>query len=104
MATVINDRIDVRISKEQKELIKYASELSGFKSLSEFIVFHIQAQANKIITDSNIILQTMEDKKIFLDALLNPPAPNDALKKAQLNYLKYKEKQNSGNSNPTTGS
>ena len=102
MATVINDRIDVRISKEQKELIKYASELSGFKSLSEFIVFHIQAQANKIIKDSSTILQTMEDKKIFLEMLLNPPAPNDALKEAQLNYLKFKEKPTSGNSKPTT--
>ncbi len=101
MAIIINDRIDVRISKEQKELIKYASELSGFKSLSEFIVFHIQAQASKIIKDSNTILHTVQDKKIFLEALLNPPAPNDALKKAHLNYLKFKEKQQSGNSKPT---
>jgi uncharacterized protein (DUF1778 family) len=101
MATVINDRIDVRISKEQKELIKYASELSGFKSLSEFIVFHIQAQANQIIKDSNTILHTMEDKKIFLEALLNPPAPNDALKQARLDYLKFKEVQKGGNSKPS---
>lgn len=101
MATVINDRIDVRISKEQKELIKYASELSGFKSLSEFIVFHIQAQASKIIKDSSTILHTIEDKKIFLEAILNPPAPNDALKKAHLNYLKFKENQEGGNNKPT---
>lgn len=100
MATIINDRIDVRISKEQKELIKYASELSGFKSLSEFVVFHIQAQASKIIKDSNTILHTLEDKKIFLEALLNPPVPNDALKQARLDYLKFKETQKSGNSNP----
>ncbi len=96
MATVINDRIDVRISSEQKELIKYAAELSGFKSLSEFIVFHIQAQASKIIKDSHTLLNTMEDKKIFLEAILNPPAPNDALKNAHLNYLKFKESQQSG--------
>ncbi|WP_028296144.1 DUF1778 domain-containing protein [Olivibacter sitiensis] len=101
MATVINDRIDVRISREQKELIKYASELSGFKSLSEFIVFHIQTQANKIIKDSHTILNTMEDKKIFLEAILNPPAPNDALKKAHSNYLKFKEAQQSGNHKST---
>jgi len=98
MATVVNDRIDVRISKEQKELIKYASELSGFKSLSEFVVFHIQAQANKIIKDNNTILHTIEDKKIFLEALLNPPAPNDALKQARLDYLTFKDTQISENS------
>jgi len=98
MATVINDRIDVRISKEQKELIKYASELSGFKSLSEFVVFHIQAQANKIIRDNDTILHIIEDKKIFLEALLNPPAPNDALKQARLDYLTFKDTQISENS------
>ena len=91
MAVTINDRIDVRISKEQKELIKYASELSGFKSLSEFIVFHIQAQAQNIIKNNHTILNTMEDKKIFLEALLNPSEPNVALKKARLNYEKFKD-------------
>lgn len=91
MATTVNDRIDVRISREQKELIKYASELSGFKSLSEFIVYHVQTQAQKIIKDSNTILSSMEDKRIFLEAILNPAEPNDALKKARLNYQKFKE-------------
>ena len=91
MAITVNDRIDVRISKEQKELIKYASELSGFKSLSEFIVYHVQAQASKIIKDSNVVLKSMQDKRIFLEAILNPAEPNDALKKARLNYQKFKE-------------
>jgi uncharacterized protein (DUF1778 family) len=100
MAVTVNDRIDVRISKEQKELIKYASELSGFKSLSEFIVFHIQAQANKIIKNNNTILNTIEDKKIFLEALLNPAEPNVALKKARLNYQKFKDLN--GTENRTT--
>ena len=91
MAITINDRIDVRISKEQKELIKYASELSGFKSLSEFIVYHIQAQAKKIIKDNHTILNTMEDKKVFLEAILNPQEPNEALKQARLNYNQFKD-------------
>ncbi|MCX2429614.1 DUF1778 domain-containing protein [Pedobacter sp. GR22-10] len=97
MAITIDDRIDVRISKEQKELIKYASELSGFKSLSEFIVYHIQAQAHKIIKDTNTILNTIEDKRVFLDAILNPREPNAALKQARLNYNKFKDEN--GNKN-----
>ncbi|MNY58342.1 hypothetical protein D3C86_1946680 [compost metagenome] len=101
MAITVNDRIDVRISREQKELIKYASELSGFKSLSEFIVYHVQAQAQKIIKDSNTILSSMEDKRIFLEAILNPAEPNDALKKARLNYQKFKEANADKNSTTT---
>jgi uncharacterized protein (DUF1778 family) len=91
MATIINDRIDVRISKEQKELVKYASELRGFKSLSEFVVYCINREASTIIHENNIVLKSMEDKKIFLDAILNPPAPNNKLKRAQLNYNQFNQ-------------
>lgn len=89
MATIINDRIDVRISKEQKELIKYASALRGFKSLTEFIIFCINTEANKIIKENEIVLQTYEDKKLFIDAILNPPLANDKLKRAQMNHTKF---------------
>ncbi|MHB1107952.1 MAG: type II toxin-antitoxin system TacA family antitoxin, partial [Lutibacter sp.] len=91
MATIINDRIDVRISREQKELVKYASELRGFKSLSEFVIFCLDYEAKKIIKENSNVLKTLEDRKIFLDAILNPPSPNADLKKARLNYLKFKE-------------
>lgn len=98
MATLINDRIDVRISKEQKELIKHASELSGFKSLSEFIIFCAQKNANDIIADHSIVLKSVEDKRVFVEALLTPPAPNSKLKKAQLNYLKFVDSNEAENS------
>lgn len=34
------------------------------------------------------ILKTEEDKKIFIEAVTNPPPANDKLKKAQKNYKK----------------
>ncbi len=91
MNTLINDRIDVRINKEQKELIKYASDLSGFKSLTEYVLFCVNKESNKVIIENSQILKSIEDKKVFLAAILNPPAPNDKLKKAQLNYKKFIE-------------
>jgi uncharacterized protein (DUF1778 family) len=91
MTTVINDRIDVRISKEQKELVKYASEIRGFKNLTEFIIFCINKEANEIILENTLILKSLEDKRVFVDALLNPAAPNEKLKRAQSNYLKFIE-------------
>lgn len=100
MAAVVNDRIDIRISKEQKELIKLASELKGFKNLTEFVVFCINKETNKIIIENNQILKSIEDKKVFLNAILNPPKPNDKLKKAQLNYLKFVESNDVEDSNP----
>jgi uncharacterized protein (DUF1778 family) len=91
MANVINDRIDVRISKEQKEFVKYASEIRGFKNLTEFIIFCVNKESNEIIAENNLILKSLEDKRVFVDALLNPPAPNEKLKRAQLNYKKFIE-------------
>lgn len=101
MSTVSKERIDIRISKEQKEFVKYAAELRGFKNLSEFVVYCINTEANNIVKDNNLIVKTLEDKKIFLNAILNPPTPNERLKKAQLNYEKFKE-ANGFNDNDTS--
>jgi len=37
---------------------------------------------------SNKILKNLEDKKIFLNTILNPPSPNENLRKAYLDYQK----------------
>lgn len=89
MAAISNDRIDIRINSSQKELIKYAAEIKGFKSVSEFVVHCVNTEASKIISENNKILNTIEDKKIFLDAILNASSPNTALKKAHLNYKNF---------------
>jgi uncharacterized protein (DUF1778 family) len=91
MSTLVDDRIDVRISKEQKELVKYASEMLGFKSLSEFVVYCINREAKAIINEHSIILKTIEDKKLFVETILNPPVAHENLKKAQLKYQKFQE-------------
>lgn len=91
MAAISNDRIDIRINSAQKELIKYAAEIKGFKSVSEFVVYCVNTEATKIINENSKVLNTIEDKKIFLDAILNSSKPNSELKKAQLNYKKFME-------------
>lgn len=83
-----NSRIDIRINKIQKEWIKYASEVSGYKNLSQFIIDCSVNESIRIIEENNSILNTIEDKKIFLNAILNPPEENAKLKNAKLNYKK----------------
>lgn len=82
MATLINDRIDIRISKENKELIKYAAQISGFKTVSEFIVSLAKDEAKRIIEEETKLLKSMEDRVLFVEILQNPPAPNKALRSA----------------------
>lgn len=82
MATLINDRIDIRISKENKELIKYAAQISGFKTVSEFVVSLAKDEAKRIIEEETKLLKSMEDRVLFVEILQNPPAPNKALRSA----------------------
>lgn len=91
MSGLVKDRIDVRISKEQKDFVRYASELRGFKNLSEFVLYCINTEALKIVESNDKIVKTLRDKEIFINALLNPPAPNENLEKAKSNYQKFKE-------------
>lgn len=101
MSTLSKDRIDVRISKEQKEFFRYASELRGFKSLSEFVIHCVFVESNKIVKDNNLIVNTLEDKERFIEAILNPPSPNANLMSAQLNYKKFAGSNSAANNRNT---
>jgi len=86
MASLINDRIDIRISKENKDLIKHAAEISGFKTISEFIVSIAKNEASRIIKEEASVIKSKNDKVFFVETLLNPPSPNKALKAAAKFY------------------
>ena len=81
-------RFDARLSKSQKEFFELAASISGFKSLSEFVIHSTQQVAASIVEQHNAILATEQDKKIFFDTLLNPPKPNKSLKEAARHYQK----------------
>lgn len=81
-------RFDVRLPKEQKEVIELAAKLSGFKSKSEFIVHILFKEATSIIEKHTQILASEKDQKLFFDAIINPPKPNKNLRKAAKNYNK----------------
>jgi uncharacterized protein (DUF1778 family) len=81
-------RFDTRLTKSQKELFELAARISGFKSLSEFVIHSTQQVATGIVEQHNAILATDRDRKLFFDALVNPPKPNKALKEAAKHYQK----------------
>jgi uncharacterized protein (DUF1778 family) len=81
-------RLDTRLSAEHKELFLRAASLGGFKTLTEFVLFSARQQAEKIVRQHASWLASEQDRKIFFDALVNPPVPNRELKQAA---KKYKE-------------
>ncbi|HLO79769.1 MAG TPA: DUF1778 domain-containing protein [Chitinophagaceae bacterium] len=89
MKTNQTARLELRLSKEQKDHFEQMAELGGFKTLTDFMVHAADKEAKKIEQRKNAILTTKKDWKVFIDAVfVNPPAPNAALKKAAKRYKK----------------
>jgi uncharacterized protein (DUF1778 family) len=74
-------RIEARLSPEALAIIKRAAEIQG-RSVSDFVVSAAQEAAQRTIEDVQVIRLAVEDQQALAAALLNPPEPNDALRRA----------------------
>ncbi len=82
-----DERIYVRVSEDVKRTLERAAEVTG-RSLSDFVVNSAFNAAQKAIDDVERMHLAAEDRAVFLAALTNPPAPNDALKAAAARHRK----------------
>ena len=78
-------RLEARISPETKAMLQKAADLEG-RTLTDFVIASVQAEALRVIERHQTLKLSMGDAEAFVDALLNPPQPNDALKAAALRY------------------
>ena len=74
-------RLEARISPDVHALIKRAAELQG-RSMTDFVVSTAQEAAQRVIEQSEVMRLSLADQQCFADALISPPEPNQALKKA----------------------
>ena len=81
------ERVNFRVSPEVKQTLLRAAEVSG-RSLSDFVVSSAFDAAQKTIEAVENLRLAKKDRAVFLEALSNPPAPNDALKAAAARYQK----------------
>ena len=79
------ERLEARVTREQKRIIERAAELRG-TSVTEFVVLSAQQAATKTIKDFETLRLRGEAREVFVNALLNPPAPNAAAKAAARRY------------------
>lgn len=75
------ERLEARISCEQKKLFQRAADLQG-RSLTDFVVGSAQEAAVRTVQEMEIIHLSLRDSQIFAEALLKPQAPNAALRRA----------------------
>ena len=85
-----DERINFRVSSAMKSVLVRAAEVSG-RSLTDFIAYSAFSAAQKAIEEAGQLQLAEEDRVVFLDALSNPTAPNDALKAAAARYRKLVE-------------
>jgi uncharacterized protein (DUF1778 family) len=82
MPTAISTaRLEARISTELHAMLKRAAEIQG-RTMTDFIVSAVQNAAQQAIEQAGIIRLSLADQECFAQALLSPPKPAPALKRA----------------------
>jgi len=81
------ERIEARLNAEQKRRIEYAASLKG-TSISDFMVSSADDAAVQTIQQHEVWTLTDRDRKVFVEALLHPPAPSARMKAAVRRYLR----------------
>jgi len=74
-------RLEARVPRETKALWERAAAVQGRK-VTEFVVSSASEAAHRILRESELSSLTRLDRIAFVEALLNPPAPNKRLRKA----------------------
>lgn len=70
-----DQRLDARVTREEKEAIEEAARLRG-TSASDFLRMAAKEAALNTIRENEILTLAQNSKRVFVEALLNPPAPN----------------------------
>ncbi len=86
MTTELTSRLEARLPTSVYATLKRAAELKG-RTLTDFVVSAAHDAARRAIEEEGILRLSAEDQQRFAEALINPPAPNAALKRAKRLHL-----------------
>jgi len=81
MSTGTTARLEARISTDLHLMLKRAAELQG-RTMTDFVISAVQDAAQRTIEQADVIRLSLADQECFAQALLSPPKPNAALKRA----------------------
>lgn len=75
------DRMDFRLSPEQKALIEKAAAYSG-ETLTGFALATLIDEARRVVREHESVTLTVRDRERFLELLDSPPEPGRGLRRA----------------------
>ncbi len=73
------ERLEARITSDQKALIQRAAELEG-RSMTDYVISSVQDAARRTVEAHDIMVLSAAESRAFVDALLDPPPVNDRLR------------------------
>ena len=76
---VRSERLEARVTAEQKDLIERAAALQG-RTVTDFVLASVQDAARRAIAEHQQLALTLRDSEAFVDALVNPKPVNDRLR------------------------
>lgn len=85
MHTESIERFDIRLPASAKNLLLKAAEING-STLTALVLSAAMDKAREILQTHQLFSLNTEDWNAFLTVLENPPEPNDALRKAWIDY------------------
>ncbi|MCV5743851.1 type II toxin-antitoxin system antitoxin AtaR [Escherichia coli] len=81
MSAVKKQRIDLRLTDDDKSMIEEAAAISN-QSVSQFMLNSASQRAAEVIEQHRRVILNEESWTRVMDALSNPPAPGEKLKRA----------------------
>jgi len=69
----------LRVAPDEKEIIDRAATLSG-SNTTDFVRSTMLAAAREAVRMHEVIKLTTEGSRVFVDALIDPPEPNENLR------------------------
>lgn len=81
MSALKKQRIDLRLNEDDKHMIEEAAAMTN-QSISQFMVSTASERAAEVIDQHRRLLLNEESWNLVMDAITNPPVPNDRLKQA----------------------
>jgi uncharacterized protein (DUF1778 family) len=70
------ERLDARVTREEKQIIETAANLRGV-SVTDLLRESIREAARRIIRENEVLTLAAQSRKVFVETLLNPPQPSD---------------------------
>lgn len=89
-----NERIDIRLSTEQKSILKEAADIIG-EPLASYVISSALRDAIQLIRERNTITLSERDWKRLEEILTNNEGPSKNLLKAARRHRRLVEKSNS---------